>query len=200
MPGFLHTSALVLYPVVVHLSILFEKNQLAFWYLLLVLAWFALERLTLLLRLFVTVSIIVLLLFFDQAMIAEKALYSIPVFICLTLFIFFANTLRAGQTPLITTIAQLTDESLSDSARSYTRKLTMFWCVIFLCMALECLLLATLAPIQVWSLFTNVVNYLVIMLLFILEFFIRRQILPEWRKKSFRQFIQSLTMVRIWND
>lgn len=199
MPGYILTGALILYPVVIHLSILFEESQWAFWYLLLVFSFFVLDRFTLLWRLFAALSIISLLLLSDDKVVAKYALFSFPVFICLSFLIFFARTLRTGQTPLLTRIAILTDGQISDQVLAYTRKLTIFWSLVFLFLTIESILLAMLAPLELWSLFTNVLNYIFILVLFIVEYFVRRRVLHEWRGRNLRQFIESLTKLRFRN-
>jgi len=200
MHALISTSALILYPAVIHLSILFDKHLWAFWYMLLVSVWIAFESLSWFWRLLVVALITGLLILIESQVIVKGALYSFPVFICLAFFLLFVRSLGAGKTPLITRVARLAEGSLSESAEVYTRRLTWFWSFVFLLLVLETILLAVFAPIEVWSLFTNVVNYIVVMMLFILEYFVRKRVLHEWRERTFRQFLGSLAKVRLRNN
>ena len=200
MHAFISTSALILYPVVIHLSILFDKSLWAFWYMLLVSVWIAFESLSWFWRMSVAVLLVGLLTLIDTHVLVKGALYTFPVFICLAFFLLFARSLGVGKIPLITSVARMAEGSLSDSAETYTRQLTWFWSFVFLLLVLETILLAVFAPIEVWSLFTNVINYIVVIMIFILEYFVRKRVLHEWRDRSFRQFLGSLAKVRLRNN
>lgn len=90
------------------------------------------------------------------------ALYLPPVAINLVLMTVFARSLARGRVPLIErAIAQAQAEpgELPESQRRLARALTWIWVVFFACAAATAVLLAMFAPLSVWSLFTNVVYF-----------------------------------------
>lgn len=197
MHAFISTAALILFPVVIHLSILFDRSHWAFWYMLLVTVWIVFESMSRRWALLIVALLIGLLMLIDSQMVAKYVLYSFPVFFSLAFLLLFSRSLRTGKIPLITRVARLAEGSLSQQAEIYTRQLTVFWSFVFLLLVFETILLAVFAPIEIWSLFTNVLNYIAIMVIFVLEYFVRKRVLNEWRDKSFRQFIGSLTKIRL---
>ena len=64
-------------------------------------------------------------------------------------------------------------ELAPDLAR-YTRNLTAAWAVFFLVMAVISATLAVTGPLAAWSLFSNLLNYLLVVLFFVLEYAYRR--------------------------
>ena len=107
------------------------------------------------------------------------ALYLPPVLISGTLLWGFARTLRPGREPIITAMARRVFQERDPEALRYTRHVTQLWSLFFLAMLLECLLLALFAPMELWSLFANLLNYLFIALLFLAEFVYRRLRFPQ---------------------
>ncbi|HVS26595.1 MAG TPA: hypothetical protein VHE58_04775 [Burkholderiales bacterium] len=87
---------------------------------------------------------------------------------------FFGMSLREGREPVISRIARLERGELPAELAQYTRRLTWIWTVFFALMALLSILLAAFAPLTVWSLFSNLVNYLLVGFLFFGEFVYRR--------------------------
>jgi uncharacterized membrane protein len=102
------------------------------------------------------------------------ALYLPPIIISATLLWLFARSLQGDREPLITALARNLFQERDPEVLHYTRRVTQLWSLFILGMLLECLLLALLAPVEVWSLFVNILNYLFIGLLFLLEFIYRR--------------------------
>lgn len=126
------------------------------------------------------------------------ALFVPPAAIPAALFFLFASSLRAGQTPLITRIATIMhDGPLPDDLVRYTRQVTMLWAAVCAAMFLSAVLLASFASPRLWSLMTNVVHYLVLGAVFLLEY--------AWRRIRFRhhehlglvQFLRRVVQVRI---
>lgn len=118
------------------------------------------------------------------------ALYLLPILISATLLWLFARTLRPGHEPFITTLARRVFQERDPEALHYTRRVTQLWSLFFLAMLLECLLLALFAPVELWSLFTNLLNYLFIALLFLVESTYRRLRFPQ--RSSPRELMQQL--------
>jgi uncharacterized membrane protein len=103
------------------------------------------------------------------------ALYVPPALIPVALFIVFSRTLRADATPLITRIATIMrGEPLPPLLVVYTRHVTVLWCLVFVVMFASAVLSAIWGSAEVWSLMTNVVHYVVLGAIFVLEFAYRR--------------------------
>jgi uncharacterized membrane protein len=101
-------------------------------------------------------------------------LYAPPVTINLALCWFFARTLRRNHEPLVSRFARIERGHLPSDLARYTRNLTAAWAVFFVLMAAISVILAVTGPVAVWSLFSNIVNYLLVVLFFIVEYIYRR--------------------------
>lgn len=103
------------------------------------------------------------------------ALFLPPVLLPAVAAWFFGRSLRSGQVPLITRIARATrDGALPPELADYTRRVTLLWALALGGIGLLSLLLAVFAPMPLWSLFTNFINYLLLAALFPLEYLYRR--------------------------
>jgi uncharacterized membrane protein len=101
--------------------------------------------------------------------------FAFPVVLNLSLAALFGRTLFGGREPMIGRFARLErgGELPPDLAR-YTRGLTAAWTVFFVAMAATSLGLAFWGTLLAWSLFTNVVNYLLVAVFFVAEYLYRR--------------------------
>jgi uncharacterized membrane protein len=129
-------------------------------------------------------------------------LYLMPVLINTTLAILFGRTLLPGRTPIITRFSILLRGKLEPRVLGYTRRVTQLWTLFFLILALVSLLLALLAPLHIWSLFANILNYLFVLLLFVGEYLFRIHYLADLEHPGFRQFVSNLFRVnpRAFNE
>lgn len=129
-------------------------------------------------------------------------LYSMPALVIgVLLLIGFGRTLLPGQEPLITTLAAERHGPLDAATARYTRRVTQMWTLFFALMIAEILLLPHLAPPRVWPLFAYGVNYLVIIALFLGEFWLRRRCLPQVEHPSLGEYLRylgSLPLHRLW--
>ena len=102
-------------------------------------------------------------------------LYAPPIVINLAFCAFFARTLRGGSEPLVSRFAcAARGGQLPPDLARYTRNLTRAWAGFFILMAVISLTLAVTGPLAAWSLFTNILNYLLVVVFFILEYLYRR--------------------------
>lgn len=100
--------------------------------------------------------------------------YFPPVIFNLVMLAIFANTLLPGREPLITMLhRQAVNKIIDSTIAAYTRRLTWIWACLFAAMALESVVLAIIAPLSVWSLFTNFLNYVFVVALLVGEYFYR---------------------------
>lgn len=87
----------------------------------------------------------------------------------------FHSTLAPGQEPLITRFARIErGGKLPTELQVYTRRLTWAWTLFFLALALECLILAKIAPVELYLLVANTLNYLLVAGFLIIEYLFRR--------------------------
>ncbi len=118
-----------------------------------------------------------------------------PVLINMMLALVFGSTLLPGATPLITQFSKIMKGDLTPKAIIYTRRVTIAWVVFFVGIALESVLLALYTSPVMWSLFTNFLNYVFLLLFFLAEYLLRVHLFPEQEHPGFIPFLRSLTKV-----
>lgn len=189
---FFSIALIAVYPALVHASVIFAMPSLqvvAVIFFLLGIFWPALLRGQLIPWLvFSTLTTSILLLGYFQ--LTLYLLYLTPIVIPLALLIFFGRTLLAGRIPLITAISDAARGPLTPAMQKYTRLLTQLWCVIFLLLILWSIILACLQRPDLWSWFTNVINYGLVGAFFVIEFIVRKKLFPEHNHPSFLQYIR----------
>lgn len=100
---------------------------------------------------------------------------------------FFGRTLMGHRQPLIATFAELERRHLHRLAASelpadvarYTRMLTVIWSLLFVVMASVSAILAISAQTAWWALFTGVVSYVLVGVLFLGEYLYRCRRFPH---------------------
>ncbi len=126
---------------------------------------------------------------------AILALYLPPILVPAFLAYVFGNTLLPGRTPLIAQLIRLL-QAPGDEPESavwpYARRLTAAWTVVFVALVVFNLALAALAEPQVWSLFTNLIEYLLVAALFVIEYAYRRQRFPRQPYRNMFDFVRRL--------
>lgn len=85
----------------------------------------------------------------------------------------FARTLQDGREPLITRIARRVHGTLTPQIQRYTRQVTIAWCVFFAAQVGVSLVLFVFAPLETWSIFVNVLNLPLLVLMFVGEYGVR---------------------------
>ena len=124
--------------------------------------------------LFLLAAAIAIYVIEHEARLGLAAAYGIPhTAIYLFLLWSFGHTLAQGREPLITGFARKIHGTLPPSMEAYTRRLTRAWCVFFAAQVAISVALFTLAPLDVWSLFVNVLNFPLLMLMFGVEYLYR---------------------------
>lgn len=123
---------------------------------------------------------------------ALSILYLPPVLVTVLLLMVFAASLLPGRTPLITAVALQMGETDSPAVRRYTRRVTWGWSLLFAVLAVQNTALALWASPAVWSLFANILNYVIVAVAFLAEFRLRHRFLPDHRYSSFIGFVRGL--------
>lgn len=99
------------------------------------------------------------------------ALYLPPVVFNLMFAVAFGRTLRSREQPIIERFMQLHhNDGIPPAIRRYARQLTWIWTIFFISMAAVACVLARYASMEAWSIFANVINYALILVLFAAQF------------------------------
>ena len=98
-----------------------------------------------------------------------------PVLISLALLGLFAGSLCSGM-PIIERLARLSEPELPPAAVRYTRQVTWVWVGYFIVNAAIASGLALWAPLSWWTLYTGLIAYLLMGLLFAGELLVRQRI------------------------
>jgi uncharacterized membrane protein len=91
----------------------------------------------------------------------------------------FGRTLVRSREPLITGFARRVHGSLLPYIESYTRRVTVAWCVFFAAQAVASAILFASASLDTWSLFVNVLSFPLVVLMFIAEYLYRIARFPD---------------------
>jgi uncharacterized membrane protein len=129
---------------------------------------------------------------------AEWLLFVPPVAINLVLAWVFGRTLRRGRVPLISRFALMEQDTLSAEIAAYTRTLTWVWTALFVAAAAVSLTLALSGNRDAWSLFTNLVNYLLVGALFLGEFVYRRLRFPHQQHHSPLRLLRNVRRAKLF--
>ncbi len=95
-----------------------------------------------------------------------------PVLVNLVLLAVFGASLM-GPTSMVERLALLREPVLSPAAKAYTRRVTQLWCCFFICNGAVALGTALWASQALWSLYTGVIAYVLMGLLFGAEVLVR---------------------------
>jgi uncharacterized membrane protein len=97
----------------------------------------------------------------------------------------FGGSLRAGHTPLCTQWARMLHGELDPTVTRYTRSVTMAWTAFFVAICLVSCTLFAVAPLRVWSFFSNFMTLPLAVAMFAIEYEMRRRRLPGMRRARF---------------
>jgi uncharacterized membrane protein len=96
----------------------------------------------------------------------------------------FGLSLRKGRVSLCTQLADKVHGPLNSQELIYTRRVTAAWALFFLSIAAVTLCLFVLAPLRVWSFFANFCVVPLMVLMFVVEYAIRRRVLPHVSRRG----------------
>ncbi len=122
-----------------------------------------------------------------------QALFLPPVLINGVLAIAFGASLRSGERPMIERFMAAMEFRGADppaELRAYARLLTVQWTLFFIAVAVAALLLARLASLAAWSLFVNVLVFVLAAALFAMQY--------GWRWRRYRQHGGLIAPSRAW--
>ena len=98
-----------------------------------------------------------------------------PVLLNLMLLVLFGLSLKFGP-PLVERLARLQEPELPEHAVRYTRQVTAVWAGFFLATGLVVTALTLWAPLSWWTLYTGLIAYALMGLLFAAEWLIRQRV------------------------
>lgn len=147
---------------------------------------------------------------------ALTLLFLPPVLINTYLACLFGRTLQSGRTSLIERIVRALEPAsvkIDSGVIDYARRLTQFWTRLFIVFAIINAVLALLAapgglllsfgvatpvtvPLSAWSMFANVLNYLIVAVVFAVEFHLRQRRFPDQPFNGFFDFVRKLLSIR----
>lgn len=143
----------------------------------------------------VQVPLAVLALLILAALMNDRRLVlALPVLVNAVLLLHFAGSL-AGPVPLVERLARLEQPELSPSEVRYCRSVTWLWVSFFVVNGLVAGVLAVTGPLGLWAVYTGLVSYLLIGLVFTGEFIVRRA-----RFRSFGNGLHDRLLKRILPD
>lgn len=96
----------------------------------------------------------------------------------------FGVTLARGRQALCTRFAEMVHGGLTPEEVRYSRQVTWAWALFLLSLSLVSAALFFLASIEVWSVFANFLSFPLILLMFVVEFAVRRRVLPHQKQHS----------------
>ena len=103
----------------------------------------------------------------------STVLLFMPVIVSLYLLWTFSASLR-DRMPMIEKFARIVEDDLPDFTIPYCRKVTIVWCVFLAANALCVLILALVAPIEWWALYSGLISYFLVGAIFVGEFVVRK--------------------------
>ena len=116
----------------------------------------------------------------------------VPVLVNLGLFVAFARSLARG-TPIIEALARLRRGALPPDVITYCRRLTVLWCLFFVANAALIAWLSVVASLQVWTVYTGLLAYLLVGVLMTAEAVFR-----AWRFRRYDDGLATLVLRRVF--
>jgi uncharacterized membrane protein len=111
-------------------------------------------------------------------------------FIYLSLLAAFALSLRPGREAVITQMARSVRGDLTEELITYTRGVTVMWCVFFMAEPLASLVLYLEASRSVWVIFISMMNLPLVAFVFVAEYIYRRIRLRHYSHESLLEMIR----------
>jgi uncharacterized membrane protein len=96
----------------------------------------------------------------------------------------FGVSLLGDRVSLCTQLADKVHGPLNPQELRYTRRVTAAWALFFLSIAAVTLCLFVMAPLRVWSFFANFCVVPLIGLMFVVEYAVRRRVLPHVSRRG----------------
>lgn len=110
----------------------------------------------------------------------RRYVLAMPVLINVALLATFGPTLAPGATPMIERFARMQDPDLGPPKQAHCRQFTWIWCGFFVSNGTVAAALALTAPLAWWATYTGLVAYVLMGLLFTVEYVVRKARFREY--------------------
>lgn len=97
-----------------------------------------------------------------------------PVFMSVGAGVIFTSTLIKPPS-MIERFARLVEPDLPESGVIWTRKVTIVWCIFFVCNAAIALYTVIFTPMKIWVIYNGFISYILMGILFLGEFILRKR-------------------------
>lgn len=114
---------------------------------------------------------------------SANSMYWYPVLVNALMFILFFASLFTRQS-IIERLARLTEPDLPPQAIAYTRRVTQVWCIFFVLNGGIAAYLAAFGTHRAWALYTGIIAYVFMALLFAGEYMLRQRYKKQYEKIS----------------
>lgn len=126
-----------------------------------------------------------------------RLLLAFPVLVNLLLLLGFGATLRSDQVSAVERFARMEEEELPEGGVAYCRRVTMVWCVFFALNGAAAGGLALWAPLSWWAVYTGAVAYVLMGLVFGVEYVVRKARFRRYGRGLQDRFLSLLFPPRI---
>jgi uncharacterized membrane protein len=103
----------------------------------------------------------------------------------------FGHTLFNNRVPLITGLARTFHRDLPDEIVRYTRGATLAWTLFFAAQVILSIVIFYVATIETWSLFANILNWPLVILMFVCEYICRKRMNPDFQHVSLKESVSA---------
>lgn len=117
--------------------------------------------------------ILMIIALFSWVYLDHSIIYLPPILMMMTILYPFIRSMMPGNTPLITRFYQLTKKENCPRITAYTDLLTRLWIIFISLLLLNNVILTFWASLNTWSLFTNFINYILLLSMLVLEWVFR---------------------------
>ncbi len=109
---------------------------------------------------------------------SEYGIKLYPALVSFGMLVIFASSLL-WPPPIIERFARLMDKNFPDDAIPYTRKVTIAWCVFFIFNGSVAIATTFHASQEVWAAYNGLISYILIGVMFAVEYLIRRVVMKK---------------------
>ncbi|MBU3003483.1 hypothetical protein [Paraglaciecola arctica] len=167
----------ILYPVIAYVGLSYGSPSLvALGLIVILLLRYKFGHSLLLNTTYVRLFIVTVIVVLGYSLITDSS-YGIRFYPVVTSLLFlgiFAISLWSEQS-IIERIARIREPDLPESAISYTRKVTISWCVFFLINGIIAFYTAVYSDIEIWTLYNGFISYCIMALLTAVEWLVRKK-------------------------
>ena len=108
------------------------------------------------------------------------------------LAVVFGRTLRGSETPLCTRLAEFVHRpEVPPIVVRYTRQVTVAWTLFFAISAVLSTTLFAFAPVEIWSVYANLLGMPLVGLMFVGEYLVRCRVLPREHRPTLMETVRA---------